>query len=310
MNVFRIITSTAFLFSIIRVTTPLLYGALSSMMSELSGVSNIGIEGMMLTCALTGVLSSAFFGANAGIGMLCAVVVGIALGLLLCFLITKLQTDAIITGIAYNLTASGLTVFLLYLAVGEKGISSSLVSGVLPSVEIPLLNKVPFVGEVLSGHNILTYVAILLVILISVFLYKTPLGLHIRGCGESQEALESVGIHVSRVQYIALAFSGALAALGGAYMSMGYVSYFVKDMIAGRGFIAIAAASLGANRPLPTLLVCLLFGAAEALAVNPSIQNMGVPTELVSTIPYIVTIIVLVMYSFKKMSDRKRAVAA
>ena len=242
--------------------------------------------------------------------MLCAVVVGIALGLLLCFLITKLQTDAIITGIAYNLTASGLTVFLLYLAVGEKGISSSLVSGVLPSVEIPLLNKVPFVGEVLSGHNILTYVAILLVILISVFLYKTPLGLHIRGCGESPEALESVGIHVSRVQYIALAFSGALAALGGAYMSMGYVSYFVKDMIAGRGFIAIAAASLGANRPLPTLLVCLLFGAAEALAVNPSIQNMGVPTELVSTIPYIVTIIVLVMYSFKKMSDRKRAVAA
>ncbi len=310
MNVFRVITSTAFLFSIIRVTTPLLYGALSSLMSELSGVSNIGIEGMMLTCALTGVLSSAFFGANAGIGMLCAVVVGIALGLLLCFLITKLQTDAIITGIAYNLTASGLTVFLLYLAVGEKGISSSLVSGVLPSVEIPLLNKVPFVGEVLSGHNILTYVAILLVILISVFLYKTPLGLHIRGCGESPEALESVGIHVSRVQYIALAFSGALAALGGAYMSMGYVSYFVKDMIAGRGFIAIAAASLGANRPLPTLLVCLLFGAAEALAVNPSIQNMGVPTELVSTIPYIVTIIVLVMYSCKKMSDRKRAVAA
>lgn len=309
MNVFKVITSTAFLFSIIRVTTPLLYGSLASLMSELSGVSNIGIEGMMLTCALIGVLSSAFFGANAGLGLLCAVLVGIALGLLLCFLITKLQTDAIITGIAYNLTASGLTVFLLYLAVGEKGISSSLVSGVLPSMEIPLLNKIPFVGAVLSGHNILTYVVILLVILISVFLYKTPLGLHIRGCGESPEALESVGIHVSRIQYIALALSGALAALGGAYMSMGYVSYFVKDMIAGRGFIAIAAASLGANRPLPTMFVCLLFGAAEALAVNPTIQNMGVPTELVSTIPYIVTIIVLVIYSCKKMNDRKRASA-
>ena len=309
MNVFKVITSTAFLFSIIRVTTPLLYGSLASLMSELSGVSNIGIESMMLTCALIGVLSSAFFGANAGLGLLCAVLVGIALGLLLCFLITKLQTDAIITGIAYNLTASGLTVFLLYLAVGEKGISSSLVSGVLPSMEIPLLNKIPFVGAVLSGHNILTYVVILLVILISVFLYKTPLGLHIRGCGESPEALESVGIHVSRIQYIALALSGALAALGGAYMSMGYVSYFVKDMIAGRGFIAIAAASLGANRPLPTMFVCLLFGAAEALAVNPTIQNMGVPTELVSTIPYIVTIIVLVIYSCKKMNDRKRASA-
>lgn len=310
MDVLKVITSTAFLFSIIRVTTPLLYGSLSSLMSELSGVSNIGIEGMMLTCALTGVLSSAFFGGNAWLGLLIAMLVGTGLGLLMCFLITKLKTDAIITGIAYNLTASGLTVFLLYLAVGEKGISSSLVSGVLPSVKIPLINKIPVLGAIISGHNILTYVAVLLVIVISIFLYKTPLGLHIRGCGESPEALESVGIHVSRVQYAALGFSGALAAMGGAYMSMGYVSYFVKDMVAGRGFIAIAAASLGANRPVPTMLVCLLFGAAEALAVNPTIQNMGVPTELVSTIPYIVTIIVLVIYSCKKIRDRKKVAAA
>ena len=101
-----------------------------------------------------------------------------------------------------------------------------------------------------------------------------------------------------------------LAAMGGAYMSMGYVSYFVKDMTAGRGFIAIAAASLGGNKPVPTLLVCLLFGVADAFAVNPGTQNMGIPTELVSTIPYIVTVIVLVIYSYKKMNDKRRAAVA
>ena len=310
MDLLKIITSTSFLFSIIRMTTPLLYASLSYLTAELSGVSNIGIEGMMLTCALAGVLASAFLGGSAGAGLLVALIVGALLGILMCFIITKLKTDAIITGISYNLTAAGGTVFLLYLAVGEKGISSSLVSGVLPAVEIPIVNKIPVIGEVLSGHNVLTYTAVLLVILVHIFLYKTSLGLHIRGCGENPEALESVGIHVSKVQYTALALSGAFAALGGAYMSMGYVSYFVKDMTAGRGFIAIAAASLGANRPIPTLFVCLLFGIADAFAVNPSTQNMGIPTELISTIPYIVTIIVLVLYSYKKLRDKKKKAAA
>lgn len=118
-----------------------------------------------------------------------------------------------------------------------------------------------------------------------------------------------MGVHVSRVQYIALAMSGILAAMGGAYMSMGYVSYFVRDMVAGRGYIAIAAAALGANRPGFTLLVCILFGVADAFAVNPETQNMGIPTELVSTIPYIVTIVVLVIYSYKKMREKKKAAA-
>ena len=206
--------------------------------------------------------------------------------------------------------AAGGTVFLLFLAVGEKGISSSLASGVLPQVEIPLIKEIPYIGAAVSGHNVLTYVAVLLVFVLSVFLYKTSLGLHIRSCGENPEALESVGIHVLKVRYIALALSGMLAAMGGVYMSMGYVSYFVKDMTAGRGFIAIAAASLGGNKPIPMLIVCLLFGIADAFAVNPGTQNMGIPTELVSTIPYIVTVIVLVIYSYKKMKDRKKAASA
>ena len=310
MKILEIVTSVSFLFSIIRMTTPILYASMSYLVADLAGVTNIGIEGMMLTCALIGVVASAAFGGNAFLGFTAAVVVGALLGILMCFIVTKLKTDPTITGIAYNLTAAGGTVFLLYLAVGEKGISSSLKSGVLPQVNNPVIKDIPVLGTVVSGHNVLTYVAVLLIIVLSIFLYKTSLGLHIRSCGENPEALESVGVHVLQVKYIALAISGMLAAMGGAYMSMGYVSYFVKDMTAGRGFIAIAAASLGGNKPVPTLLVCLLFGVADAFAVNPGTQNMGIPTELVSTIPYIVTVIVLVIYSYKKMNDKRRAAAA
>ena len=301
MKILEIVTSVSFLFSIIRMTTPILYASMSYLVADLAGVTNIGIEGMMLTCALIGVVASAAFGGNAFLGFTAAVVVGALLGILMCFIVTKLKTDPTITGIAYNLTAAGGTVFLLYLAVGEKGISSSLKSGVLPQVNIPVIKDIPVLGTVVSGHNVLTYVAVLLIIVLSIFLYKTSLGLHIRSCGENPEALESVGVHVLQVKYIAM---------GGAYMSMGYVSYFVKDMTAGRGFIAIAAASLGGNKPVPTLLVCLLFGVADAFAVNPGTQNMGIPTELVSTIPYIVTVIVLVIYSYKKMNDKRRAAVA
>ena len=269
MKILEIVTSVSFLFSIIRMTTPILYASLSYLIADLVGVSNIGIEGIMLTCALVGVLVSAAFGANAFLGLCAAMIVGALLGILLCFIVTKLKTDATIAGIAYNIAATGGTVFVLYLAVGEKGISSSLVSGVLPSIDIPALSNVPVIGNILLGHNVLTYIAVILVILLALFLKKTSLGLQIRRCGENQEALRSVGVHVSRVQYIALAMSGLLAAMGGAYMSMGYVSYFVRDMVAGRGYIAIAAAALGANRPGFTLLVCILFGVADAFAVNP-----------------------------------------
>lgn len=304
MKVLTVITSISFLFSVIRVTTPLLFASMSYLIADFAGISNIGIEGMMLTCALIGVIISAVTGTNVLIGFIVSIIVGIFLGLLLCFIVIRLDTDPTITGIAFNLSAAGGTIFLLYLVVGEKGISSSLNSGALPQLTIPIINNIPIIGQIVSGHNILTYVAFITIPILSVFLYKTALGTHIRSCGESPEALESVGISVEKIRYLALGISGLFAALGGVYMSMGYVSYFVKDMIAGRGFIAIAAAALGNNNPKITMLACLLFGVADAFASHPETQNLGIPTELVSTIPYIVTIIALVIYSYKKREKR------
>ena len=156
MKVLKIVTSVSFLFSIIRMTTPILYASLSYLIADLVGVANIGIEGMMLTCALAGVLASAALGGNAFFGLCVAILIGGFLGILLCFIVTKLKTDATISGIAFNIAAAGGTVFVLYLAVGEKGISSSLVSGMLPTVSIPALRQVPLIGNILLGHNILT----------------------------------------------------------------------------------------------------------------------------------------------------------
>ena len=167
MKILEIVTSVSFLFSIIRMTTPILYASMSYLVADLAGVTNIGIEGMMLTCALIGVVASAAFGGNAFLGFTAAVLVGALLGILMCFIVTKLKTDPTITGIAYNLTAAGGTVFLLYLAVGEKGISSSLKSGVLPQVNIPWIKDIPVLGTVISGHNVLTYAALLLIAILT-----------------------------------------------------------------------------------------------------------------------------------------------
>lgn len=306
MSFLTVLLSVSFVFSIIRVSTPILFGAMSSMMSEHCGVSNIAVEGMMLISALVGVLVSAFTGTNVALGVVAAAATGVVLSLLLAFLIIKMKADALITGVAFNLTASGATVFFLYLACGDKGISTSMVSGGTPNITIPFVEKIPYIGEVLSGHNLLTYLAFVCVPLLAFLLYKTAFGMHVRSAGENPEALESVGVNPVKVKYMAMILSGIFAGLGGAYMSMAYVNYFVKDMVAGRGFIAIAAAALGKNKPVPTMFACLLFGVSYAFANNPMTQNAGVPTELVSAIPYVITIIALIIYSSRLMRKKKK----
>lgn len=310
MNIWAFLISTGFFISIIRMTTPLLFGSMSSMFAEDSGVPNIGIEGIMLMSALVGVITSYLFDGNAWLGLLCTIIFGILMGLLLGFIVMKLKCDPTIAGIAYNLTGAGATVFVLYLFTGEKQFSTSLASGALPNIEIPFIKDIPWIGEVLSGHNILTYVIFLLIPVLSFVVFKTKFGMHLRSAGESPEALASVGVSVTKVRYIALALSGLFAAVGGAYMSMGYLTSFVAGMIAGRGFIALAATALGNRKPSLILCACLLFGVADAFAINPTVQQqLGFPTELIGCIPYVVTIVALVIYSYlqKKRQEQLHA---
>lgn len=302
----NIIFSVSFGYAVIRVTTPILFASLSSLISNKAGVTNIGIEGMMLTAALMGVIVSALT-QSAWIGFLAAILAGLVLGLVLAYFSLNLKTDIVLAGIALNLLASGGTVFLLYVVAHDKGASTSLSSKVMPLVNIPFLKDIPVIGGILSGHNVLTYLSIVAVIFMYFLLYKTPIGLRIRAVGENSHAADSVGINVTKVQYVALAISGIMAGFGGAFMSMGYVSWFSTNMIAGRGFIALAANALGREEPVGVLLTSLLFGFADAL--SNSIQTLNVPAEFIQMIPYVTTVIGLFLYSIRVQKEIKASKA-
>lgn len=288
------IISADFISSVLRLSTPILFAGLAALITDKAGVINIGLEGIMLSAALAGVVGSAF-GGNAFIGLLLALVVGVAMGLLMAYFAIGLKTDIVLTGIALNLMASGGTVFLLYVITKDKGMSTSLKSFIMPVIQLPFIKSIPVLGDILSGHNLLTYLAFLFTVLVWILLYRTPLGLRIRVVGENISAAESVGIPVKKVQFIALAISGVLASMGGAYMSMGYMDKFARDMTAGRGFIALAAEALGRATPLGTLIASLFFGMVDALSSN--LQILNVPVQFVQMLPYVCTIVGLVIYS-------------
>ncbi|HBD64810.1 MAG TPA: ABC transporter permease [Clostridiales bacterium] len=295
--------SPEFLNAALRATTPILFAALGSAVASKSGITNMALEGMMLFAALFGVLFSAAFH-SAWAGFFLTVAVGGFIGLFLAFFVLKFKTDAILAAIAINIVANGATILILLMVAGDRGVSSSVSSVALPRISIPVIEKIPYFGAVISNQNILTYIALLMVVAVHLFLYKTPLGLKVRAVGENKNAAESVGISSKRIQYIALVISGMLAAMGGFFLSGGYMTNFTTGMSAGRGFIGLAASSMGANTPVGAFLVSLLFGAASALS---NILQLGSwPYELIQMIPYVTTIVGLGIYSYRRMKKREK----
>lgn len=296
--------SPEFLNATLRATTPILFATLASAVASKSGIINMALEGIMLFSALFGVIFSAAF-QSAWIGLLVTIVLGGFIGFVLAFFVLKLKTDEILAAIAINLIAAGGTVFILLIVSGDRGVSSSIQSLQLPRITLPIIENIPFLGQIISNQNILTYLSLIMVFVVHIFLYKTPLGLRIRAVGENKDAAESVGISSQKVQFIALIISGALASIGGFFLSGGYMTYFTKDMSAGRGFIALAASTMGGDTPLGGFLVSLLFGSAQAFS---NIMQMGasLPYELVQMLPYITTLIGLGVYSYSLMKKRQR----
>ncbi len=291
------IFSPQFVYAIIRVTTPLLYPAIGVAITALSGSINIGLEGIMLVSAFTGVIISGFTG-SLPLALIGGILVGVGLGAVLGYFHLKLKTDIIIAAIALNLFASGITVLLLYVFTNDKGTSSSLTSLVFPTVQLPIIKDIPILGESLSGHNVLSYFALISVFLFYWLINKTKLGLRIRAVGQNPDAAASVGINVNRIKMYSLLISGFFGSLGGLYLSMGYVSWFSRDMTSGRGFIAIAAAALGGNLPLGTCFGAFFFGLINTIAIY--IAPLGITSEFVYALPYLVTVIALTVFSIRK----------
>ena len=280
--------------AILRVSTPLILAGLGVHVSSRAGVLNIGIEGMMLAGALAGVVVSALT-QNAWLGLVAALMSGAALAALLSGAIHLLRADLILSGIALNMASLAGTTLALFAITGDKGISGSLPSLVLPSITIPLIDGIPFVGPILSGHHVLTYAALVAVPLVALLVTRTPLGLAMRAVGENPEAAAATGIPVLRVQVTALLISGLFAGAAGAFLSMGYVSWFSQNMTAGRGFIALAADVMGFGYAWGTLAAALLLGATEAVTL--SLQGFGVPSELLQAIPYLVPVLAMVIHA-------------
>ena len=308
-NLWSMLLSPEFFFSIFRISAPILFATLGAIVVEKAGFANIGLEGLMMFSALSGSLVS-YYAGHWFPGLVAAVVTGVVMSLVMGFFAFQLKTDIILVGIAINMMGSGGTLFLCKVITDiTEGTAMASTTGLItrslciPDIKIPLLDSIPFLGRVLSGHSLLTYFAFVCVLLTSIMLYKTSLGLNIRAVGENPDAASSVGVSVLRIRYTAMAFSGLMSGFGGAFMSMSYAQGWSLDMVAGRGFIALAAQAMGAGECLGGMLSSLVFGFAQALGIRFS--AIGLDSNLASPIPYAVTIIGLVIFAI----SRKRKAA-
>lgn len=291
-----------FIAIVIRVGVPLLFASMSAYVASIAGIPNIAVEGLMIFGALFGVYFSAIT-ASAWLGLLGVIGIGVLGGLILAFFTMKMKASPIMIGIALNLFAADFSIWLLLIWTGTKGTSASLPSKVLPTIDIPFIKDIPFLGTILSGHYFLTYVCVVLAVLIYLLVYKTPFGLRMKACGLDEHAAESVGIKVNQVRLIAVIMSGILAALGGAYLSMGYVSFFSNNMTASRGWTGIAANAVGQGNFLLTILTTVLFSIAQAIVNRLALTTL--PAELVNTIPYICVLFAMIFLSVKEYRKRK-----
>ncbi len=303
MGVFDNIFSFQFVDMWLRVATPLIFTSMGAVVSERSGVVNLGLEGIMLSSALMGVIGSAFSG-SLFVGVLSGMAMGLLLSAVFAYFHLVLKANAVLCGTAINTFAGGFTVFMLEVVTGEKGNSSSLKSMAFSSVDIPVVQDIPFLGDLVSGHNVLTYVAFIMVGVIWFLLYKTPVGLRIRAVGENEHAIHSVGISVVKVRFLAVMICGVMASLGGMYLSMGYLNMFVRDMVAGRGFISLAANAMGHATPVGTMLSALVFAFFDGL--SNILQSLKIPSEFVQMLPYAATIAGLVAYSIQRVNSARR----
>ena len=273
--------------------TPLTFAAMGGMFAERSGVVNIGLEGMMLTGAFFGVLGADKFH-HWYFGILVAMISGALMALVHAFVSIHLRADQIVSGTGINFLALGLTGFLFIRIYGANGTPGSISQ--IPNVN---LNKhahwfrsIPLVGPVFGDLNLMIWMSFLLLILSSLFMFRTPIGLRIRSVGEHPRAADTVGISVYRVRYAAVIVSGVLAALGGAYLAVGYVGSFNENMTGGRGFIGLAALIFGNWRPFGAFAASLLFGFSSALAFRlQQPQSWSNAATLFQALPYILTLV-------------------
>lgn len=296
---------TNFIYSLIRIATPLIFVAIGSTISQQAGLLNIAAEAMMLTSALVGVLTSALF-QNVWLGILCGMLASMAIALFLCWATFVMKVDLYLMSISLNMALIGGTIFAVYLLTGTKNTTAGVVQSLaLGNVDIPILKDIPILGAVLSGHNVFTYLAFAMAFVVWFVLFRTKFGLRVRASGQNPQAVESVGIDPRKLYTAAFVIVAAISSLGGMYLSMGYQNFFIRNITANRGFIGMAAATIANGMPIGALVVSLVFGLAYAITnyLKPYIAD----SYFLAAMPYLLIIILyFIMSSFRMRQEAKR----
>lgn len=299
----------------LRVSTPLILCAMAGLFSERSGIVDISLEGKMLAAAFAAGSVAAVTG-SAWLGLLVAILVSIALALLHGFACITHRGNQVVSGLAINILASGLTVVLGIAWFKTGGQTPSLENSArFMPMELPFasaLSDVPIIGrfyaDVISGHSVIVYIALLAVFVTWWVVYRTRFGLRLRAVGENPLAVDTAGLSVSGLRYAAVAICGGLCGIAGAYLSVSQNASFVREMTAGQGYIALAALIFGKWRPLPALLACLMFGFLDAVAIRlqgVSLPVIGeVPVQLIQALPYVLTVVLLAGFIGRAVAPR------
>ncbi|HHX30196.1 MAG TPA: ABC transporter permease [Clostridiaceae bacterium] len=285
-----------FLSTAIRLATPTLLAGLGIVFSERAGIVNIGTEGLMLIGALSGVMGSLLTG-NVWLGALIAIIVTVAFAAVFAFFTVIIKADQTVIGTGMNLLASGLTITVNRAVFGAN--TSPPKIDTFRTTPIPLLSKIPYLGEIFFRHPVPIYLAFLLVPIAQFMMFRSNTGLKVRSVGENPKACDTVGINVTRTRFLAILYSGVMAGFAGAFVSMGQLSFFTEGMIAGGGFIALAAVVFGNYTPLGVMIASLVFGASNALMFRLQALSTGIPSQFPLMIPYIITIFSLCLVSRK-----------
>jgi simple sugar transport system permease protein len=288
-NLEKVFVWSALFAATLRFATPLLFAALGGILSERSGVINVGLEGMMLMGAFFGIFGADVFG-SWWLGALVGIAAGAVLGLVHAVFSIAFRADQVVSGVAVNLLALGITGYVFIYHYGEQGTPGDVPRA--PDIELPLVKDIGLLGEVIGSMNVLTWLALLLVPLVALYLFRTASGLRLRSVGEKPRAADTVGIPVLRTRYLAVIASGGLAGLGGVYLSVALVGSFNENMTAGRGFIALAVVIFGSWRPYMALAGACLFGFSSAVAQRLPAFSESLAV-LFQALPYVLVLVVV-----------------
>lgn len=281
--------------------TPLALAGVGGIFGERSGVTNIGLEGSMLLGAFGAAMGSYYFG-NAWMGLICGVLIGLLSALIHAYLCVTVKIDHVVSGLAINIFATNLTVYVLGAVFGNKGNSPAVAT--LPKVDIPLLCQIPVVGPIFTNLSVITLMVPVVVIAAYWLLYKFPFGIRVLAAGQNDQAAETLGIDVGRVRYASILIGGFCCGLAGAFLSIGNMNMFVRGMVSGRGYIAIATILFGRYNPIGVTLAAVFFGLVDALQITLQ-GNVAIPAEFIQCLPYVLTILAAVLAEMKTRRGRK-----